>query len=84
MNPLLEAIAPSLIRALNAKKRPGDIDLGLGEPTLRPAMAPFEAATAWVAEHGCPYTPNAGTLACARRSPPTTPTPASTTPTTSA
>lgn len=62
MNPLLDAIAPSLIRALNAKKRPGDIDLGLGEPTLRPDMAPFEAATAWVAEHGCPYTPNAGTL----------------------
>jgi aspartate/methionine/tyrosine aminotransferase len=63
MNPLLDQIAPSLIRALNAKKRPGDIDLGLGEPVLRPTMAPFEAATAWVAEHGCPYTPNAGTLA---------------------
>lgn len=63
MNPLLDNIAPSLIRALNAKKRPGDIDLGLGEPTLRPDIAPFEAATAWVREHGCPYTPNAGTLA---------------------
>lgn len=60
MNPLLDAIAPSLIRALNAKKRPGDIDLGLGEPTLRPEVAPFEAATAWVAENGCPYSPNAG------------------------
>ena len=63
MNPQLTEIAPSLIRALNAKKRPGDIDLGLGEPTLRPSMAPFEAATEWVREHGCPYTPNAGTLA---------------------
>lgn len=62
MNPLLDSIAPSLIRALNAKKRPGDIDLGLGEPTLRPDMAPFEAATAWVRDHGCPYSPNAGFL----------------------
>lgn len=60
MNPLLAAIPPSLIRAINARKREGDIDLGLGEPTLRPDPAPFEAATAWVREHGCPYTPNAG------------------------
>lgn len=62
MNPHLDSIAPSLIRALNAKKRPGDIDLGLGEPTLRPDLAPFEAATAWVRDHGCPYSPNAGFL----------------------
>jgi aminotransferase len=62
MNPHLDSIAPSLIRALNAKKRSGDIDLGLGEPTLRPDLAPFEAATAWVRDHGCPYSPNAGFL----------------------
>lgn len=60
MNPILSEIPPSLIRALNAKKRPGDIDLGLGEPVLRPEAAPFEAAMAWVRENGCPYTANAG------------------------
>ena len=60
MNPTLGAIPGSLIRALNALKRPGDIDLGLGEPTIRPEMAPFEAALAWVRDHGCPYTANAG------------------------
>jgi aspartate/methionine/tyrosine aminotransferase len=60
MNPNVTAIPPSLIRALNGLKRAGDLDLGLGEPTLRPAMEPFEAATRWVREHGCPYSPNAG------------------------
>ena len=60
MNPVLAGIAPSIIRAIAARKRPGDIDLGLGEPTLRPDPRPFEAATAWVREHGCPYTANAG------------------------
>src|SRR5215213_5705566 len=60
MNPLVTSIPPSLIRAINARKRPGDIDLGLGEPTLLPDPAPFHAAAAWVAENGCPYTGNAG------------------------
>lgn len=60
MNPAVAEIPPSLIRAINARKRPGDIDLGMGEPTLRPDPAPFQAATDWVREHGCPYTPNAG------------------------
>ncbi|MBO9542354.1 pyridoxal phosphate-dependent aminotransferase [bacterium] len=60
MNPVLAQIAPSLIRELNAKKRPDSLDFGLGEPTLRPDPALFEAATRWVAENGCPYTPNAG------------------------
>ncbi|HEU0016030.1 MAG TPA: pyridoxal phosphate-dependent aminotransferase [Longimicrobium sp.] len=60
MNPLLRGIAPSLIRAINAKKRPGDIDLGLGEPTLRPDPAPFEAALERVRREGQPYSPNAG------------------------
>src|SRR4051812_15547053 len=60
MNPLVTSIPPSLIRAINARKRPGDIDLGLGEPTLKPDPAPFQAAAAWVAENGCPYTGNAG------------------------
>ena len=61
MNPALGTIAPSIIRALHARKRPGDVDFSLGEPTLRPDVRPFEAATAWVRDHGCPYTPNAGT-----------------------
>lgn len=60
MNPRLAEIAPSLIRAVNARKRTGDIDLGLGEPTLRPDPEPFEAALARVRDHGCPYTANAG------------------------
>ena len=60
MNPVLDGIAPSIIRAINARKRPGDIDLGLGEPTLRPDPRPFQAATEWVRENGCPYTANAG------------------------
>jgi aspartate/methionine/tyrosine aminotransferase len=60
VNPALGGIAPSLIRVLNARKRPGDVDLGLGEPTLRPDARFFDAATEWVRENGCPYTPNAG------------------------
>jgi aspartate/methionine/tyrosine aminotransferase len=62
VNPRLAELAPSLIRVLHARKRPGDVDFSLGEPTLRPDAAPFEQALAWVRENGCPYTPNAGTL----------------------
>ena len=60
MNPTLGAIAPSLIRAINARKQPGDIDLCMGEPTLRPDPAPFEAALERVRQGGCPYSPNPG------------------------
>lgn len=60
MNPILAAIPGSLIRALNALKRPGDIDLGMGEPTRKPDLRPFEAAMLRIAAQGCPYTPNAG------------------------
>ncbi|HEX5725135.1 MAG TPA: pyridoxal phosphate-dependent aminotransferase, partial [Longimicrobiaceae bacterium] len=60
MNPLLAGIAPSLIRALAARKRPGDVDLGLGEPTFLPDPAPFAAALEEVRAHGTPYTANAG------------------------
>jgi aspartate/methionine/tyrosine aminotransferase len=60
MNPLLADIPPSLIRELNARKRPDSIDFGLGEPTFAPELASFEAAMAWVAAHGCPYSPNPG------------------------
>ncbi|HZG43480.1 MAG TPA: pyridoxal phosphate-dependent aminotransferase, partial [Longimicrobium sp.] len=60
MNPVLSGIAPSLIRELNARKKPGDIDLGMGEPTLKPDARYFEAATECVRQGGCPYSPNAG------------------------
>ena len=60
MNPRLDLLAPSLIRAIHAQRRPGDIDLSLGEPVLRPDPAPFEAAMRRVREEGTPYTANAG------------------------
>lgn len=60
MNELLESIPPSVIRAINDRKKPGAIDLGMGEPILRPDMAPLHKAMAWVDANGCPYSPNAG------------------------
>ena len=60
MNPRIVEVPASLIRELNAKRNAESIDLGLGEPTLMPDIAPFEAATRWVAQHGCRYTPNFG------------------------
>ncbi len=60
MNPRLASIEPSLIRAIAAKKTPGSIDLGLGEPTLLPQSRFLEAATRWAAEFGLKYTVNAG------------------------
>jgi aminotransferase len=60
VNPRVAEVPASLIRELNAKRNAESIDLGLGEPTLMPEIEPFEAATRWVAEHGCRYTPNIG------------------------
>jgi aspartate/methionine/tyrosine aminotransferase len=60
LNPAIEATAGSTIRALHARRRPTSIDLGLGQPTLLPDAALFERASAWVAEHGCPYSTNLG------------------------
>ena len=60
MNPLVASSAGSTIRALHARRRPTSINLGIGEPTLMPDVAPFERATRWVAEHGCRYSTNAG------------------------
>ncbi len=59
MNPVLAGIGPSLIRELNSRKQPGDIDLGLGEPRLPPDGAILAEAAAWAAA-GCRYGPNAG------------------------
>lgn len=60
MNPVLASIPGSLIRELNARKTPDCIDLGLGEPTLRPDPEPLAQAAAYLGHHGCPYSPNAG------------------------
>lgn len=60
MNPALTDVVPSLIRAVNNRKKPGDIDLGMGEPVLPIELAPFEAAMAWTRQNGCPYSPNPG------------------------
>jgi aspartate/methionine/tyrosine aminotransferase len=60
LNPRLVEIEPSLIRAIAARKQPGAIDLGLGEPTLLPQRRFIEAAAQWSSEHGVRYTVNAG------------------------
>ncbi len=60
MNPRIAEIPPSIIRTIHAARQPGDIDLGLGEPTLPPELEPFEAALAWTRRNGSPYSPNAG------------------------
>ena len=59
----MQQVEPSLIRELHGRKRAGDIDLGLGEPVLRPPVEPFRRAAEWVVEHGCPYTPTPGMAA---------------------
>lgn len=59
-NPRVLEIPGSLIRTIAAKRQPSSIDLGLGEPSLRPNMAHFEYAMAYVRDHGVKYTQNAG------------------------
>jgi aspartate/methionine/tyrosine aminotransferase len=60
LNPRVNAIEPSVIRQIAAKKKPGSIDLGLGEPALLPQQRFIDAAARWTAEHGVKYTVNAG------------------------
>ena len=59
-NARLAAIAPSAIRAIHDRRRPTSIDLGMGQPTLHADIEPFEAALAWVRDHGSPYAPPGG------------------------
>ncbi len=59
-NPLLAAIKPSAIRAMHERKRETSIDLGMGQPTLMPAIEPFGEAMDWVRDNGTPYAPNSG------------------------
>jgi aspartate aminotransferase len=60
VNPRVLEIESSLIRAVAAKRRAGTIDLGLGEPSLRPNPAHFAYAMQYIEEHGIRYTANAG------------------------
>ncbi len=59
-NARLAAIKPSAIRAIHDKKRDTSIDLGMGQPSLKPDVEPFEAALSWVRKHGSPYAPPGG------------------------
>ncbi len=63
----MAAIEPSVIRQIAAKKKPGSIDLGLGEPTILPQRRFIDAAARWAAEHGVKYTVNAGDLGLRER-----------------
>jgi aspartate/methionine/tyrosine aminotransferase len=67
VNPRVAAIEPSLIRVIAAKKKPGAIDLGLGEPTILPQQRFIDAAARWAGEHGVKYTLNAGDLGLRER-----------------
>lgn len=60
MNPKVQEITGSLIREIAAKRTPGCIDLGLGEPSLLPEMKYFEAALRKTEQLGVAYTLNAG------------------------
>ncbi|MHB8145876.1 MAG: pyridoxal phosphate-dependent aminotransferase [Vulcanimicrobiaceae bacterium] len=59
-NPRVLEIPGSLIRTIAAKRTPTSIDLGLGEPSLKPNMEHFEHAMGYVRDHGIKYTQNAG------------------------
>ncbi len=62
MNPRVLEIETSLIRKVAAKRREGTIDLGLGEPSLRPNPDHFAYAMRYIEAHGIRYTANAGDL----------------------
>ncbi len=59
-NNRLAAIKPSAIRTIHDRKRDTSIDLGMGQPSLKPDIEPFESALRWVREHGSPYAPPGG------------------------
>ena len=60
MNPRVLEISGSLIREIAAKRKPSSIDLGLGEPSLKPNPAHLEAGMRHARERGLKYTLNAG------------------------
>ena len=60
MNPRVAEISGSLIREIAAKRKPDSIDLGLGEPTLKPSMHFLTEALKATSTYGLGYTVNAG------------------------
>ncbi|MBM3258472.1 MAG: pyridoxal phosphate-dependent aminotransferase [Candidatus Sericytochromatia bacterium] len=60
MNPVLAEMAPSPIRRMNQLKQPGDMDLGLGEPTWPVPEDLVDVALDAVRRLGTAYGPNAG------------------------
>jgi len=63
MNPKVTEITGSLIREIAAKKTPGCMDLGLGEPSLKPTMSFWANAIRETEKAGLRYTVNAGDAA---------------------
>ena len=59
-NPRLVALPASGLRVVQHRMRPTSLDLSIGQPSLMPDTEPFEAATQWIREHGCPYPPYNG------------------------
>ena len=60
MNPRVGSIGGSLIREVASRRKPGSIDLGLGEPSLMPNEAHLRAGMEFALRHGLKYTVNAG------------------------
>jgi aspartate/methionine/tyrosine aminotransferase len=60
MNPRVSEITGSLIREIAAKRKPDSVDLGLGEPSLRPNETHLQAAMQHALRRGLRYTLNAG------------------------
>lgn len=60
MNPRVSEITGSLIREIAAKRKPDSIDLGLGEPSIRPNETHLQAGMQYALDHGLRYTINAG------------------------
>lgn len=60
MNPRVAQITGSLIREINAKRKPSSIALGLGEPTLKPNPEHLQAGMTYAMQNGLRYTMNAG------------------------
>jgi len=63
VNPRVHEITGSLIREIAAKKTPGCMDLGLGEPSLKPTMSFWANAIRETEKDGLRYTVNAGDAA---------------------
>lgn len=62
MNPRVSEISGSLIREIAAKRKAGSLDLGLGEPSLRPNETHLQAGMRYAMERGLRYTLNAGEI----------------------